>query len=256
MEFIFDTHAHYDDPAFDTDRFDFLKCLQNHGIKGIVNVGADIKTSQLSTEYAEHFNNVFAAVGVYPQNVRDLPGDYLDILEKLTKKERVVALGEIGLDYYYDIVDKNLQQRCFEEQLELAKNLNLPAIIHSRDAAEDTLGIIKNAKTPKFVVHCFSYSLEIAKRLIALDCYFGFTGVITFKNAKKSVEVLKELPLDRILVETDCPYMAPEPNRGKRCDSSMLKFTVQKIAQVKEQQNSAMIEILNKNASEFYKINI
>lgn len=256
MEFIFDTHAHYDDPAFDADRFDFLKCLQNHGIKGIVNVGADIKTSQLSTEYAEHFNDVFAAVGMHPQNVGNLPDNYLEVLEKLAKKQRVVALGEIGLDYHYDTVDKKLQQRCFEEQLELAKNLNLPAIIHSRDAAEDTLGIIKNVKPPKFVVHCFSYSLEIAKRLIALDCYFGFTGVITFKNAKKSVEVLKELPLDRILVETDCPYMAPEPNRGKRCDSSMLKFTVQKIAQVKEQQNSEMIEILNKNASEFYKINI
>ena len=124
----------------------------------------------------------------------------------------------------------------------------------SRPSPEGTEGFSLHGAS--FVVHCFSYSLEIAKRLIALDCYFGFTGVITFKNAKKSVEVLKELPLDRILVETDCPYMAPEPNRGKRCDSSMLKFTVQKIAQVKEQQNSEMIEILNKNASEFYKINI
>lgn len=256
MKFIFDTHAHYDDPAFDADRFDFLKCLRNHGIKGIVNVGADIKTSQLSTEYAEHFNDVFAAVGMHPQNVGDLPDNYLDILEKLAKKERVVALGEIGLDYHYDTVDKKLQQRCFEEQLELAKNFKLPAIIHSRDAAEDTLGIIKKVKPPKFVVHCFSYSLEMAKQLIKLDCYFGFTGVVTFKNAKKPVEVLKKVPLNRILVETDCPYMAPEPNRGKRCDSSMLKFTVQKIAQIKEQQNSEMIEILNKNASEFYKINI
>ncbi|MBQ3067683.1 MAG: TatD family hydrolase [Oscillospiraceae bacterium] len=256
MEFIFDTHAHYDDPAFDADRLDFLKDLQSCGIKGIVNVGADIKTSQLSTEYAEHFNNVFAAVGVYPQNVGNLPDNYLDILEELAQKQKVVALGEIGLDYHYDTVDKKLQQRCFEEQLELAKNLNLPAIIHSRDAAEDTLAILKNTKPQRFVVHCFSYSLEVAKQLVALDCYFGFTGVITFKNAKKSVEVLKELPLNRILVETDCPYMAPEPNRGKRCDSSMLRFTVQKIAQIKGLQNLEMIKSLNKNASEFYKINI
>lgn len=256
MEFIFDTHAHYDDPAFDADRLDFLKDLQSCGIKGIVNVGADIKTSQLSTEYAEYFNNVFAAIGVHPQNVGDLPNKYLDILEELAQKQKVVALGEIGLDYHYDTVDKKLQQRCFEEQLELANNLKLPIIVHSRDAAEDTLALLKNAKPQRFVVHCFSYSLEIAKQLVALDCYFGFTGVITFKNAKKSVEVLKELPLNRILVETDCPYMAPEPNRGKRCDSSMLRFTGQKIAQIKGLQNLEMIENLNKNASEFYKINI
>jgi len=256
MELIFDTHAHYDDHAFDADRFDFLKHLQNHGIKGIVNVGSDIKTSQLSTEYAEHFNSVFAAIGVHPQNIKNLPDNYLDILEELAKKQKVVALGEIGLDYHYNTVDKKLQQKCFEEQLELAKNLKLPAIIHSRDAAEDTLAILKNTKPQRFVVHCFSYSLEVAKQLIALDCYFGFTGVVTFKNAKKSVEVLKELPLKRILAETDCPYMAPEPNRGKRCDSSMLKFIVQKIAQIKERSDLEMIEVLNKNASEFYKINI
>ena len=256
MEFIFDTHVHYDDPAFDADRLDFLKDLKSCGIKGIVNVGADIKTSQLSTEYAEYFNNVFAAIGMHPQNVGDLPNKYLDILEELAQKQKVVALGEIGLDYHYDTVEKKLQQRCFEEQLELAKNLKLPVIVHSRDAAEDTLAILKNAKPQRFVVHCFSYSLEVAKQLVELNCYFGFTGVVTFKNAKKSIEVLKELPLNRILIETDCPYMAPEPNRGKRCDSSMLRFTVQKIAQIKERPNLEMIEVLNKNASEFYKINI
>ncbi len=256
MGLIFDTHAHYDDPAFDADRFDFLKDLRNHGIKGIVNISADIETSQISTEYAEHFDNVFAAIGMHPQNVGDLPNNYLDILGELAQKQKVVALGEIGLDYHYDTVDKKLQQKYFEEQLELAKNLKLPAIIHSRDAAEDTLAILKNAKPQRFVVHCFSYSLEVAKQLVELNCYFGFTGVVTFKNAKKSIEVLKELPLNRILVETDCPYMAPEPNRGKRCDSSMLKFTVQKIAQIKERPNLEIIEALNKNASEFYKINI
>jgi TatD DNase family protein len=251
---IFDTHAHYDDKKFDSDREDFLLMPQKYGVAGIVNVGGDLKSSRLGLDYSRKYRGVYCAVGVHPQEVHDLPDDYLDVLKELGSNEKVVAIGEIGLDFHLNSDSKREQIKCFEEQLDLAARLNLPVIVHSRDACQDTMAVLANARPRAFVIHCFSYGRETASEALEMGGFLGFGGVLTFKNAKEINEVLREVPQERMLVETDCPYLAPEPFRGQRCDSGMLKFVVRVMASAKQKSFKEMAAILNANARRFYRI--
>lgn len=228
-----DSHAHYDDEQFDTDRDELLTRLHNGGVRNIVNIGCTMERSQFSVDLAEKYPFVYAAVGIHPEDASDAPSDYLEKLRRMADYEKVVAVGEIGLDYHSEGFDRELQLRFFEEQLDLAQEKGLPVVIHSREATEDTMNILSKRGNVSGVMHCFSGSAETAKQVLALGMNISFTGVLTFKNARKAVEALNVVPLDRLMLETDCPYMAPEPNRGKRCDSGMIVHVIDKIAEIK-----------------------
>lgn len=250
---IFDSHAHYDDKSFDDDREEVFDKLQKAGVKRVLNCGADLGGCEKTIELADKYDFIYGAVGVHPENAKEAVENINRIGDMINNK-KIVAVGEIGLDYYYEGYDKELQQRAFREQMDLARSLNLPVVIHDRDAHEDTLKIIKEFKGVRGVLHCFSGSVEFAREILKLDYYIGFTGVITFKNAKKAVEVLNYMPLDRILAETDCPYMAPVPHRGERCDSSFLLHTINKIAEVKNLEYDAACALTFENASSMLNI--
>ncbi len=253
---IFDSHAHYDDATFDNDRDDLINKLFDTDICGIINVGCNISTSKASMDLAYKYPLIWAAVGVHPQEADAVPPDYIDVLAAFLAEEKVVAVGEIGLDYHYDQPPKEVQKEKFEEQVKLAKTLDVPVIIHDRDAHADTLDILKKYR-PKGVLHCFSGSTEMASEVVNLGMYVGLGGVVTFKNAKNPVMVAKSVPLDRILLETDCPYLAPEPNRGSRCDSSMIKFTAGKIALERNMSVDGLLKCAKENALRlFSKINL
>ena len=203
---------------------------------------------------AQKYGYIYAAVGVHPESVDETPSDYREKLTELVKSsEKVRAIGEIGLDYHYENYDRDKQILFFRQQLELARELSLPVIVHSRNASEDTLDILKEYR-PAGVVHCFSGSAEVAREVIKLGMYIGFTGVLTFKNAKKALRALEAVPLDRLLLETDCPYMAPEPLRGRRCDSSMICYTAEKAAQIKGVSTQELLDITCRNGMDFYHI--
>ncbi len=250
---IFETHAHYLKEDFGEDLFPLLESMPSLGVEKIIAVGYDLRSSAEEIELAHIFPHVFAAAGVHPENCYELPEDWLTQLEKMIADERVCALGEIGLDYHYDNTDKAVQAEVFEKQLELAKKLELPVIIHSRDACEDTMNILKKHR-PRGVLHCFSGSAEIAAEVVKLGMYIGFTGVLTFKNAKKAVAACEAVPLDRLLLETDCPYMAPVPHRGERCNSSMIQFTAAKMAEIKGVSTEEMIDIARQNAERLFGV--
>ncbi len=253
---IFDSHAHYDDATFDNDRDDLINKLFDTDICGIINVGCNISTSKASMDLAYKYPLIWAAVGVHPQEADAVPPDYIDVLAAFLAEEKVVAVGEIGLDYHYDQPPKEVQKEKFEEQVKLAKTLDVPVIIHDRDAHADTLDILKKYR-PKGVLHCFSGNTEMASEVVNLGMYVGLGGVVTFKNAKNPVLVAKSVPLDRILLETDCPYLAPEPNRGSRCDSSMIKFTAGKIALERNMSVDGLLKCAKENALRlFSKINL
>lgn len=226
---IFDTHAHYDDSAFDDDRDELLgSLLPRSGVVGIISAGTTVESSRKNAELAARYDYVRFAAGIHPEDAAGArPGD-LSLIEELLRDEKAVAVGEIGLDYHCD-VDRELQKRLFKAQLGLAAKLGLPVIIHDRDAHGDAYELIR-AYRPRGVLHCFSGSAESAKELVSLGLYLGFTGSVTFKNNKKAAAVIAAVPLERILVETDCPYMAPEPFRGRRSDSSMIARTLEFIA--------------------------
>lgn len=231
---IFDSHAHYDDESFNEDRDLVIKEITKNRVCNVLNCGASFEGAKKSLELAKKYSFFYAAVGIHPENANELTENVLNEIENMAKDSKVKAIGEIGLDYYWDENPcKEIQQRVFREQMNLAKKLNLPVVIHDREAHGDTLDIMKEFKDVKGVVHCFSGSVEFARECLKLGYYIGFTGVITFKNAKKIVDVAKEVPLDRILVETDAPYMAPAPNRGKRNRSDYIKFVIEKIADIK-----------------------
>ena len=232
LEYI-DSHAHYDDDAFDSDRDELLPRIHEGGVKYIVNMGCNMERSRFSVEYANKYPFIYAAVGIHPEDVDKAPADYLSHLRNWAADPKVVAIGEIGLDYHYEGYNADLQKKIFEEQLDLAQELDLPVVIHSRDATEDTLNILRKRGKVKGVMHCFSGSAETAKQVLDLGLNISFTGVLTFKNAKKAIGALEVTPLDRLMLETDCPYMAPEPNRGKRCDSSMIVHIIGKISEIK-----------------------
>ena len=228
-----DSHAHYDDKAFDADRDELLTRLHGGSVRKIINIGCSEESSYDSVRLADKYDFIYAAVGIHPENAGKQSANYLEELRSLCAHKKTVAVGEIGLDYHYEGFDRSVQKELFEEQIVLAKEFDLPVIVHSRDAAEDTLIILKKFR-PKGVVHCFSGSPETAREILKLGMYLGFTGAVTCKNAKKAAECIKEVPLDRFLLETDAPYMAPEPFRGKRSDSGMIVHTINRIAELKE----------------------
>lgn len=231
---IFDSHAHYDSKQFEEDRDQLLNSMQENGIGTIVNVAADWDSVTEVPELAEKYSFVYAAVGLHPDEVGDLNEERFEFLKVQCQKKKVVAVGEIGLDYYWDNESHDIQKKWFIRQLELARELDLPVIIHSRDAAEDTLKIMKeHAQGLRGVIHCFSYSKELAEEYVKMGFYIGIGGVMTFKNGKKLKEIAATIPLDRILLETDCPYLAPEPHRGKRNSSLYIPHIAQEIADLR-----------------------
>lgn len=250
---IFETHAHYLKEDFGDDLIPLIESMPSLGVEKIIAVGYDLRSSAEEIELAHRFPHVFAAAGVHPENCYELPENWLLQLEAMLADDKICALGEIGLDYHYDNTDKVVQAEVFEKQLQLAEKLNLPVIIHSRDACEDTMNILKKHK-PRGVLHCFSGSAETAAEVVKLGMYIGFTGVLTFKNAKKALAACEAVPLDRLLLETDCPYMAPVPHRGKRCDSSMIQFTAAKMAEIKGVSAEEMIDIARKNAERLFGV--
>ena len=251
---IFDTHSHYADSAFDGDRDELLAALPDKGVRFAALAGSSMQDSTENVALAQKYGYIYAAVGVHPESVDETPSDYREKLTELVKSsEKVRAIGEIGLDYHYENYDRDKQILFFRQQLELARELSLPVIVHSRNASEDTLDILKEYR-PAGVVHCFSGSAEVAREVIKLGMYIGFTGVLTFKNAKKALRALEAVPLDRLLLETDCPYMAPEPLRGRRCDSSMICYTAEKAAQIKGVSTQELLDITCRNGMDFYHI--
>ncbi len=250
---IFDTHAHYDDSRFDGDRDELLSSLSEKGVSSIVNCGCDLKSSLTTVALAERYSFIYAAAGVHAHEAQEATESDLEEIERLYGNERVVAVGEIGLDYHYDFSPREIQLEVFEKQLVLANRLGLPVIVHDREAHEDTMRLLKKHR-PEGVVHCFSGSAEMAKEVLKLGMYIGIGGAVTFKNAKKPVEVVENLPLDRLLLETDAPYMTPVPFRGQRCDSSHIAYTAEKIAEIKAIDTQELIDICNKNAKNLFGI--
>lgn len=250
---IIDTHAHYDDEAFDADRDELIKNMLDTNVDRIITVGCSLERSRTSIELAERYDRIYASVGIHPDECYDLSDDYIEQLRLMSRHSKVVAIGEIGLDYHYEGYKKDIQIKCFKEQLELAQELNLPVIIHSREATQDTLDILQEYK-PKGVMHCFSGSVETAQKIIDLGMMISFTGVLTFKNAKKAVEACKIIPMDRLMLETDCPYMTPVPHRGERNNSSYTYHTAEKVAEIKNMSVNEVIEICNANAVSFFNL--
>lgn len=250
---IFDTHAHYDDSRFDEDRDELLSSLSEKGVSHIVNCGCDLKSSLTTLALAEKYDFVYAALGVHAHEAEDATEEDLQKIAELYSNKRVVAVGEIGLDYHYDFSPRERQIEIFERQIKLAKELDLPIIVHDREAHEDTMKLLKKY-IPKGVVHCFSGSAESAKEIVKLGMYIGMGGAVTFKNAVKPVEVAKIVPEDRLLLETDAPYMTPVPFRGKRCDSAHIAYTAEKIAEIKGMDVQELIDICNENAKRLFGI--
>lgn len=255
MEFtnIFDAHAHYDDEKFSEDREKLLSELPSKGVVGVVNAAVDIFSAETALSYGEKYPFMYAAVGIHPENLEGLQEDYLDRLAKLYEREKAVAIGEIGLDYYWDI-ERETQQRVFGEQLSLVNDLNAPVVIHDRDAHGDTLAFLKKYRPKKALLHCFSGSAEFMRELMRLDCYISLGGTVTFKNARHSVEVAREVPIDKLLLETDAPYLTPVPFRGKRNDSSLILYTATKIAQIRGMSVQEILDKTAENAKYFYGI--
>ncbi len=250
---IFDSHAHYTDKAFNDDRKNMLDSLKESGICGVINCGADLESSKASLELSEKYDYIYFACGIHPEEVENLSENYIDILKVMAKHPKCVAIGEIGLDYYWRQDTKENQKDVFEKQILLAKELDLPIIVHNRDAHGDTLEILKKHK-PKGVLHCFSGSVETAKEVLKLGMYIGLGGALTFKNARKAVEVAEILPLDRFLLETDCPYMAPVPMRGKRNNSSLIPYVAEKMAEIKSTDAQRILDIATDNTKLLFKI--
>ena len=230
---IFDSHAYYDDNAFENDLTDTVWQMKTNGVVGIINGGVNYESSAKIVELSKRFDIFYSAVGVHPEDLYSGEKFSPDKLLNLVRDPKTVAIGEIGLDYHWDTHSADFQKVWFEDQLDFAKQVDLPVIIHDREAHGDTLEILKKHK-PKGVLHCFSGSNEMAKEILKLGMYIGVGGVVTFKNARKTVEVVKKLPLDRLLLETDAPYLSPEPFRGKRCKSDLIYFTARRIAEIKE----------------------
>ena len=252
---IFDTHAHYDDSQFDEDRDAVLASMPELGVGTIVNVSASYDSCKRAVALAEKYPFVYAAVGIHPDEVGALNEETFAEMKKLFQYKKVVAVGEIGLDYYWDNEPHDVQQEWFIRQLELARELELPVLIHSREAAADTMYVMKTyAKGLDGVIHCYSYSKEMAEEYVKMGFYIGIGGVVTFKNAKKLKEVAEIVPLERIVLETDCPYMAPEPFRGKRNQSSYIRYVAEKLAELKGISAEEVIAVTEKNARKLYRV--
>ncbi len=251
---IFETHAHYDDEAFDEDREELLSKMQKNGIGTIVNATASRKTIIESLKLTEKYPFIYSTVGVHPSDSAEMDEEELNWIRSLCSNEKVLAVGEIGLDYHYDEPSKEIQKKWFEAQLDMARCEKLPVIIHSRDAAKDTLDIMKAMKAEEIGgdIHCFSYSVEMAREYLNMGFFIGVGGVITFKNGKKLREVVEYAPIEQIVIETDSPYLSPEPYRGKRNSSLNLPFVVERIAEIKGLSGEKVIEITEANAKRLY----
>ena len=252
---IFETHAHYDDEAFREDREALFDEMFANDIDTIINVGASFAGCEQSVALADSHEKIYAAVGIHPEDVEELTEARMAWLKKMaSENEKVLAIGEIGLDYHYLEPAKEIQQQWFRRQLRLAADIKKPVIIHSREACQDTLACMRaeHAEQIGGVIHCYSYSKEAAQEFLKMGFYFGFGGVVTFKNAKKAVEAVEAIPIEKILLETDCPYMAPEPNRGKRNYSGYLPYVAERIAQIKQMTAQEVIDITNANARKLF----
>lgn len=252
---IFDSHAHYDDARFSDDLPELLASLPVKGVVGVISCGVNAETAQFAAHLAATYDYIYAAAGFHPLNLDDVPENPTEILRELLKNPKTVAVGEIGLDYYYEKASRDAQLRLFEQQLQVANELSLPVIVHDREAHEDTLRLLKQYK-PRGVVHCFSGSAEMAKEVLKLGMYIGLGGAVTFKNAVKPVEVAKIVPQDRLLVETDAPYMTPVPFRGKRCDSGHIAYTAARLSEIRGEDTQALLDYTAENARRLFGIHM
>ncbi len=248
----FESHAHYDDGRFKNDREEILNLLPSCAIDYVINVGCDMKSSRESIKMAEKYDYIYAAVGVHPHDAENMKESDLDEIRQMSNHKKVVAIGEIGLDFYYDNSPRDIQRYWFKRQLEIVKELNKPVIIHSRDASQETFDIIKESGVKKGVIHCYSGSAQMAMDYVKMGFYIGVGGVVTFSNAKKLVEVVETIQLEQILIETDSPYLSPIPNRGKRNDSRNLQFVVEKIAKIKDISPEKVANITKLNAKQLF----
>ncbi|MCI8515339.1 MAG: TatD family hydrolase [Hungatella sp.] len=253
---IFDTHAHYDDEAFDEDRDMLLAGLPARGIGAVVNIGASVQTTKNTLELTRRYPFVYGAIGVHPNETGELNDHLMDWLGEMTRQPKVVAVGEIGLDYYWDEPDRETQKHWFVRQLQLAREAGLPVVIHSRDAAKDTLTVMKEQKADEIggVIHCFSYGVELAREYLNMGFYLGIGGVLTFKNAKKLKEVAEYMPMDRMVLETDCPYLSPVPFRGKRNSSLYLPHVVKAVSEIKGVSEEEVIRVTWDNGRALYRL--
>ena len=253
---IFDTHAHYDDEAFDEDRDALLTELPENGIARVVNVGASLASCGRTIEIMNRYDYIYGAIGVHPSETAELNDEVFEWLRQQCQLEKCVAVGEIGLDYYWDEPDRELQKEWFRRQLNLARELAKPVIIHSRDAAKDTVDLMteEHAEEIGGVIHCYSYTKETAEVFLKMGFYFGIGGVLTFKNAKKLKEAIAALPLEAIVLETDCPYLAPEPNRGKRNSSLNIPYVVKALAEIKGVEEETVRKAAWENAHKMYRL--
>ena len=252
---IFDSHAHYDDKAFDKDRDEVLTSLSGFSVSAVINCASDIASAEKSISLAEKYPFIFAATGIHPHEAAAEKSFDKNRLASLLAHNKVVAVGEIGLDYHYDFSPRDTQLHFLEEQLKLANDLSMPVIIHDREAHADTMRLLTQYR-PKGVVHCFSGSVEMAKEIIKLGMYIGLGGAVTFKNAKTPLEVAEEIPLESMLLETDAPYMTPVPFRGKRCHSGMIKYTAEKIAEIRNINVEEVYSVTKNNALSLFNINL
>ena len=251
---LFDTHAHLNDPAFDKDRQELMENLPGKGIGLVMNAGCSLNSSRQIVAMAEQYPWLYASVGSHPDAADEVNEAVIDQYRQLCRHEKVRAIGEIGLDYYYEDIPREVQQRAFRLQMALAKETGLPVIIHEREAHDDGMRIVKEFPGVTGVFHCYSGSAEMARQLVKLGWYIGFTGVLTFKNARKAVETAAAIPLDRIVIETDCPFMAPEPFRGKRNDPGYLYRMAEKLAQIRGISTEEAMEATFENGKRLYRI--
>lgn len=252
---LFDTHVHLDDEQFNEDRNEIINSIIDSEVELVVNAGSNLPTSYNSVELAQKYDFIYAAVGIHPHDVGNYTEDAIEELRGLASKNKVVAIGEIGLDYYYDNSPRDVQKLWFAKQIQLAEELNLPFIVHARDASEDTLKIIKeNKKSSSFVLHCYSQSIEMAKEYVKLGGYISFAGPVTYKKSTNLREVIKHVPLDRILIETDCPYLSPEPFRGKKNNPVRVEYVAKTIAQELGLELEEVGRITYENGKKFFGI--
>lgn len=252
---IFDTHAHMDDSWFNEDRRELLESMKDNGVETIVNIAADTKSLKSTIKLVDEYDFVFGALGVHPDEVYDLSEDDYRWIEDNLSHPKIVAVGEIGMDYHREH-DKNVQREAFERQMDIARRNNMPIVVHSRDAANDTYEIMKanNAHDIGGVIHCFSYEKEMARQFLDMNYYIGVGGVVTFKNGRKLKEVVEYTPIDRIVLETDAPYLAPVPFRGKRNDSRYIKYVAEEVARIKNMTYDEVVEVTKQNALKMYRM--
>ena len=251
---LFDTHAHLNDPAFDEDREELILGLKEKGVEFVMNVGCCLESSKDCIALAEKYPFIYASVGTHPDAADEVNDQVLEEYKKMAQHPKVLAIGEIGADYYYETIPREIQLKAFRMQMELARELKMPVIIHEREAHDDGMRIVKEFKDVTGVFHCYSGSAEMARQLVNMGWYIGFTGVLTFKNARKAVETAEQIPLDRIVLETDCPFMAPDPFRGKRNDPGYLYRMAEKLAELRDISVEEVHAITMENAKRLYRL--